>query len=287
MQKTVSVVYLIWLPYGISFFQEFVDSYKKHPAGYPHQLILLFNGVNDPKETEAYLTLAAKNNLAFQAYFYQTGQDLEVYKWIAGNLSSDYILYLNTYSKFLTDNWLYKYVHAHTEGVGVVAATGSWQSYYSSVFDTNSWWWTKHFTLKQNIGKYKLLVKAVFLWPFYFHKFPNPHIRTNSFFINRVFFENTITYNFPKKKFDAYRIESGKNSITSQIQKAGLKTLIIDKNGKTYDVQDWPASKTYWISAQENLMISDNQTNTYEAADETKKFMLRYDAWRLTAKRKP
>ncbi|RYG32435.1 MAG: hypothetical protein EOO01_34260, partial [Chitinophagaceae bacterium] len=40
----IGVVYLAWLPYGIGHFERFLASYLQFSSGYPHQLIIAFNG---------------------------------------------------------------------------------------------------------------------------------------------------------------------------------------------------------------------------------------------------
>ncbi len=37
----VSVVYLIWIPYGVELFRDFATSYKKYTSGFEHQLGLI------------------------------------------------------------------------------------------------------------------------------------------------------------------------------------------------------------------------------------------------------
>jgi hypothetical protein len=68
-------------------------------------------------------------------------------------------------------------------------------------------------------------------------------------------------------KIQAYRLESGKNSITKQVEKMGLKPLIVGRDGRGYEQHDWNISETFWHGEQENLLISDNQTRKYDTSD--------------------
>ena len=54
--------------------------------------------------------------------------------------------------------------------------------------------------------------------------------------------------------------------MTKQVLNAGLKAQIVGKNGVGYDVDQWPCSKTFRREDQSNLLIADNQTNFFDAA---------------------
>ena len=126
--------------------------------------------------------------------------------------------------------------------------------------------------------KYKLLIKAMIYWRLKFPDFPNPHIRTNAFMINRKLMLR-IKYKRLKNKFMAYIMESGRNSITKQVLSMGFDVVVIDRWGGNYNIEQWPDSKTFWIDDQQNLLISDNQTRLYEKAEEEEKSKLAYLAW--------
>ena len=275
----ISVVHVIWVPYGIELFQRFITSYRKYSSGHSHELILLFNGVSKYEEVSPYLDFADSFGIAYKMHiYYGFCQDIDAYFWIADKLDSSYLLFVNSYSEFLAENWLEKYVMNIAPDVGMIGATGSWQSYYLTVFANNSWKWNRKKTLAENIRKYKLLLKAFFYWRYKFPAFPNPHIRTNAFFINRELLKS-IHHGVLKNKFDAYKFESGQNSITRQIMRKGIDVVVIDRWGNKHRKDGWPASKTFWISEQENLLISDNQTNLFVTSDANARSKLTYLAW--------
>ena len=60
----------------------------------------------------------------------------------------------------------------------------------------------------------------------------------------------------------------------------GLKPMVVGKNKKGYEKNEWDTSNTFWRSAQENLLISDNQTRKYDAGDLDWKWRWEYFAWR-------
>ena len=275
----VSVVYLIWIPFGVELFRNFAISYKKYNSGFEHRLILLFNGVNSSDETNPFHEVAKQFNLAYISFIKQNGLDLEAYFWLAGQSDSNYLLFLNSFSLILNDNWLLKLMqHASRPKVGIISPSGSYQSYYSTVFRNNSWKWDNNKLLKENYLKYKLLIKTIFYWRFLFPSFPNPHIRTNAFLISRELFLSLKRKKL-KNKFMAYRLESGYNSITRQIIKKGYEALIVDKNGEAYKITEWGKANIFWKGNQEDLLIGDKQTEQYRLANNATKNKLNQIAW--------
>lgn len=80
-------------------------------------------------------------------------------------------------------------------------------------------------------------------------------------------------------KMQAYCLESGKNRITEQVEWMGLKSLVVGKDGKGYDKNEWDISNTFRHGTQDNLLISDNQTRAFDAASPEKKRKLELSAW--------
>ena len=78
---------------------------------------------------------------------------------------------------------------------------------------------------------------------------------------------------------DAYKCESGRRSITNQIIKSGKTILVIGKDGKAYEKEDWWKSNTFWRGSQQNLLISDNQTRAYAESEQRQKMIYSYYAW--------
>jgi hypothetical protein len=97
-----------------------------------------------------------------------------------------------------------------------------------------------------------------------FPKFPNPHIRSNAFMLRRdhlkLFDRVTIS-----NKDDACFFESGRNSLTAQLRRAGHAAIVVGKNGQGYDVEQWPSSGTFRLGEQENLVVTDNHGRAFQA----------------------
>ncbi len=276
----IAVVHLVWLPYGISVFNNFIDSYSEFTAGVDHQLLLVFNGVKDPLQTAEYHHYAKARNIAYNSISIGEGQDLDCYFKAAKALRTEYIMILNSFATLKNHNWLKKYaaVFLDSGNAGLVGATASNQSYYSSVFQKNQAGWEADKSFMHNFQKYKLFVKAFVYWRFLFKPFPNPHIRTNGFMIRRSVFL-ALQHSPFKSKFMAYRFESGRKSMTNQVLAQGYTVLVIDINGKTFEPPLWKESLTFWAGNQENLLIADNQTDLYSNASPSEKKKMAWLAW--------
>jgi hypothetical protein len=61
---------------------------------------------------------------------------------------------------------------------------------------------------------------------------------------------------------------------------AGLKALVVDRLGRTYDIHDWRSSSTFWTGKQENLMVADNMTRKYDLGSDLLRELLEHYAWR-------
>ncbi len=88
----------------------------------------------------------------------------------------------------------------------------------------------------------------------------------------------------PLTKLQNFFLESGRYSFTKQIELMGLRSIVVGKNAKGYEKHEWDISNTFWRRAQENLLISDNQTRKYDKEDADKKKKREFFAWGSNAK---
>lgn len=97
-----------------------------------------------------------------------------------------------------------------------------------------------------------------------FPPFPNPHIRSNAFLIER---RRLLALDVAeiRTKADANLFESGRNSLTSQVLRAGLAVLVAGRDGTTYEMPDWSRSGTFRLGGQTNLLVGDNHTRSFAA----------------------
>lgn len=276
----VGVVYLSWLPYGTGHLKSFLESYRLFHSGYDHDLIIIFNGTSlvSQEVVNEFVGLLDRYGVRYSALYYERGQDVWVYKQAARSMQYDYLLFLNTYSILLADNWLKFYVDSYSNDVGLIGATASMSSYKVAVTRDIFRNFRSPVGLKVKFQQLKYLIKLHLLYGTKFSGFPNPHIRTTGFFIRTDLF-NSLKMKPVKDKHGAYFFENGNSSMTRQVKAKGLKCCIVDKHGKLWQENDWHKSATFWAANQENLLISDNQTRKYQSASEMVKKQLVYDAW--------
>jgi len=275
-----TVIYLSWVPYGIEYLSGFLDSYIRYPASSDHRLVILFNGVKSENDYLPFLQLAEEMLARKVDYLLLgDGQDIDAYFFAANKIDSDLFLFFNTYSRIQADHWLQKYLTIMNDPeVGLVSASGSAQSYYSAVFQKKCRIPGSPFLLTDRIRCLKLYIKAALYWRFLFPPFPNFHVRTNAFMIRRSLF---LALHCPvlSSKLQAYRFESGYGSMTRQIKKAGYFIKVVDRSGNAYDIEEIKNIPIFWNGNQELLLVSDNQTRTYQQANEDERKFMNYLAW--------
>ncbi len=279
--RDISVIHLVWLPYGIDHFKVFINSYINSEPNYKHQLIIAFNGMalEYPNKINEYLSFMETRNVkADKCLYFDNGQDIEIYQKSAAAVNTKFVFIFNTFSEIGIKNWLKYYIDNFTDQVGVISATSSYQSNYSTVFQTHPFKWESAKGFLYNYRKYKLFIKALFYWRFLFKPYPNPHVRTTGFMVRREEFLS-INPGRINNKFKAYQFESGRKGMTNYYLKKGLKVLVMDKFGKTYGPDEFKNSDTFWIGEQENLLVSDNQTRIYRDADPAYRKLLTKLAW--------
>jgi hypothetical protein len=195
------------------------------------------------------------------------GYDIASYLYAADRIAEPLVFFINSFSVLGADRWLSKLHDAYRqERVGLVGATGSWESLsFNSISED-----------LPSAVRVALAVPLRLLFP----AFPNAHLRTNGFMLSRRDFLRMRRSLMPTK-LGAWMFESGRNSMTRQISKQGLHTLVVGKDGASYRPEDWAQSRTFWQSAQENLLIEDNRTAAYDLGDAEFKARRSKSAWNL------
>ncbi len=295
------VVHLVWGPLGIDPVRAFLASYRAHPAGAPHRLVMLFNGTPTPaarKELAGELEDITHESITIE----QPVLDLDAYRQAAERLAGWRYLFLNSYSRLLAEGWL-----AHLDGaledpgVGIAAASGSWASMlsyalfqlglpsaYRGVFaDRRS-------TLEQferlhtertgqkassnPLRRHAGVLLSLAPMLFGFTRFPSVHVRTNAFSIDHETLMKTFS-TAQERKVQTHRLESGRAGITAQIERDGRRAVVVDRTGRSHECGRWPESETFWHGAQSGLLVADNQTDFYAAGDADRRQLLSRYAW--------
>ncbi len=284
--SSICVAHLVRAKNGLDPLVQFLDSYRKYPAGVDHDLLMLFKGFPEQKIPEEYENVLREFSHR-RLHVKDWGFDITSYFKAATSIRADYFCFLNSFSIVLAKDWLSKLHHAVIRpGVGVAGATGSYQGICpdwrvardaGDLFGRPRWKQTfLNFPLVARLNTFQRSISI----PYY----PNPHVRTNAFMLRR----ETMLSLRPKltlTKGQAYRFESGKSGMTRQILEMGKTACVVGRDGSVYDMKEWKTSNTFWISEQQNLLISDNQTRRYQQAGGRSRRMYTWFAWEADTRR--
>jgi hypothetical protein len=249
-----------------------LSSYQKHPAGIDHDLILIFKGFESNELTPD--AAGFLSEISYQSIFVpDIGLDIGPYLDVSRHLNHSWLCFMNSFSEILVDGWLEMLFHqANQPGVGMVGATGTWESLLSDFENA----------CRQNVSRlpHKRLLRMVNSLKLQriFPAFPNPHLRSNSFLIDRCLFLRSWEKPI-KSKLDAHSFESGNEGLSAVLRSQGLQLLVVGKDGVGYTQEKWHFSRTFRSGNQENLIVADNQTRNYKEATQIEKNNLIMKAW--------
>lgn len=251
-EPPLCVVYLAWTPYGIECAERFLSSYRAHPAGTPHRLLLMLAGPEEDRSPWKRLFAAVPHEV-LEA---ERGMDLGHYRAAVDRVVARRYCFLNTVTEALVEGWLARMERALLRpGVGMVSATGSHESPNAV-----------------RPGPLRRLRPG-------FEPFPNPHLRTNGFAMEReLILELDWGTNLTREQ--TVLLEGGKRSLTRQVRECGLKTLVVGRDG-VYPPECWRESATFRSGEQANLLLSDNRTRHYQEAGPLARRGLAWLAWHI------
>jgi hypothetical protein len=246
----------VWAPLGPAPLERFIESYRAHPPGVQHRLLVVMKGFAagaDRSPWRHVLASVAHDELDADA----GALDLGTYRSVVERVpDAERFCFTNSTSVVLADSWLgHLDRHLRTPRVGLVGAAGSFESAYSVAP-----LWLRRRRRRD------------------FPPFPNPHIRTNGFGISR---ELALSLDWPvtRRKLDALRLESGRWSITRQVLERGLHALVVGRDGVGYPPERWQESATFRSGDQRNLLIADRRTRQYEEVDPALRARFAEMAW--------
>jgi len=286
--KEICVVHLVRAQNGLEPFIRFLESYRQNCGGFNHDLLILFKGFDNQRAKSKHIKLLASfdhktldvidKGFDIMAYFSAVNHYSEQYR---------YFCFLNSFSVILDHDWLNKFYNIISRpNVGLVGATGSWQSLRG-----NKPLWVlpiqiaflqyRHYQGHSFLKRIKRTLNEVWRQSYFliaFDRFPNFHIRTNAFMISGELLQQVKC---PKinNKLDTYRFESGSKGLTKQILKIGKKVILVGKNGEGYEKEDWHISNIFWQANQKNLLVADNQTRDYQNGTTQRRAHLQRTAW--------
>lgn len=271
----LGVVHLVWAPLGPEPVRSFLRSYHAHSPGIAHELVIVLNGASGDSaaaSSRAGAALAREQLAAELAgvehrliVLDRPVPDLAAYGQAARALSHPRLCFLNSHSVILADGWLAIFVQTLDDPhIGLVGASASWESQSRWIRGRARYWPYQLLRLRGALRDYP--------------RFPNPHIRSTAFMIDRA---NLIAMNLDeaRDKRDTYLLESGRRSITRRILERGLRAVVTGRDGRVYGVKDWAVSRTYRSGEQDNLLVADRRTEDWALASPRLRRRLSRDAW--------
>jgi hypothetical protein len=162
---------------------------------------------------------------------------------VAAKVDCDVLVFFTSTSEILSRSWLRGCLEAfdRVPGCGVVGATGSYEKSGETVF-------------------------------------PNVHIRTNAFLMERKRFLELDPGDMSSLE-SGNVFEAGPRGLTRQIEARGLKPVVVDAQGRRFLQENWPRSRTFRSGGQEALAVSDFRTFDYAAGSPGKRRWLAELAW--------
>ncbi|HXC45163.1 MAG TPA: hypothetical protein VNU24_01050 [Solirubrobacteraceae bacterium] len=251
------LVYLVWAPQGPEPVARFAESYRRHAAGVEHVVAVALKGMRAGQDRSPWER--ALEGVSYELLEMPDGVlDLGSYRQAAERVRAERYCFVNTASEILGEGWLgHLDRHLRGAGVGLVGAAGSYESAYSSAPRP--------------------------LRPFRrdFDPFPNPHIRTNGFALTRELLAS-LDWSLPRRKLEAWRLESSRRGISAQVRERGLELVVVGRDGHAYPPERWRESATFRSGAQLNQMLGDNRTREYDTAPQGRRLQLEQMAWGRT-----
>ncbi len=243
----------MWAPLGDGPIERFLASYERFAAGAEHRLVVVFKEFREPGALEAVRARFA--DVAHEELLMpDPALDLVAYPHVARQVEAPWLYFLNSNSVLLDDGWLAKpLAHLRRPEIGLVGATGSYEGSAASL-------------------PARLLRRRALL------PFPNPHIRTNAFLLERELC-NALDWGDPSSKGGAWQVESGPNGLTRQVQARGLEAVVVGRDGEAYPVDRWAEAAVFRSGEQRNLLVADNRTRDYAEGDARYRRKLTRLAW--------
>ena len=296
MSASTAVVHLARHANGTAPFDAFLASYRSRAAECEHDLVLLLKGFADDRSRAPYLERCA--DLApVRIEVPDTGLDLAAYFAAAAQLEHERLCFVNSFSEILAPGWLRLLGAALDDPrAGAAGATGSWAShrslalsllrlpngYHGSLGDRSRMAPALRSTsTAPKLSRPRWAVRAatdlssdIVTFP----GFPAPHLRTNAFLIGRRLLLSLNAGSLAGKR-SSYRLEAGHRSLTAQLRRRGLDAVVVSRDGSARSPNAWPDGDVFWQGSQEQLLVGDNQTRTYQRGGaDVREALARY-AW--------
>lgn len=274
----IVVAYLARREEGLPAFERFIASYRRHPAGRGHALVLLRKGFAGA-HADAWGSWAER--LAGLEHGVhpvpESGFDLGAYRSYLAAAPGRTVLFLNSHSELLVDGWLDLMARHSRPGV-LVGATGSWESHRSNLREPYA---PPAPGIVRGLRRGFAAFRAALAPERSGHPpFPNPAVRTNAFLLPPDLHGRLLAWPVPATKEECHRLESGNAGLSRAVVAAGGTLRIAGADGRAHDPLAWPAAGLFRSDGQRNLIIADNQTRRYDSASTEERSWLGWCAWR-------
>lgn len=291
-----AVVHLVRQANGPQPLDTFLSSYEACPAGEQHELVLLLKGFASAQSAQPFLDRAAAH-APHHLHVGDAGMDLTAYRAAAARLSHERVCFLNSFSEVRAPGWLGLLAGALEDGsAGAAGATGSWASLlayelwqlglrrsYAGVLRgrrpvSRAMYEVAGVDPPGDLRAWALTLLEATRHARAMGPFPAPHLRTNGFLMDRRLFL-TVCAPGHGSKTAMFAVESGRRSLTAQLEDQGRPPVVVDRHGAARPPARWPDAEIFWQGSQTDLLISDNQTRNYELASPRHREVLSRVAW--------
>jgi hypothetical protein len=267
-------------------FSRFVTSYKKHPAGFEHKLIIIRKGFQDC-EDEWQQWITQLEGIPFELRSYPDRHYFFGYiRLVMEDYPDQYILSCASTTEILVDNWLYLFMK-HAKLNRILSHCGCFQSLAGSEMShSNKDRWENiiskigrfvsfDYSIKQvlfnrrNVNKLKSYASDLY------YPFPNPYLRTSVFMVPPRLLSAIYwpTVDSIQTKYDDYLFESSKYGLSAQALYRDYNLLVVGRDGEAYNIPEWKDSGTFRSKDQYNLVIGDHHTSDFYFASSSQKKM--------------
>ena len=244
---------------------QFIKHYTEFNAGLNHRLLICYKMLDSEsiKFCESklkniphtkYVDTTEKNDFDFGSYFR-----------VCKNYPNNKFFFLNAKSYPIVNNWL-KIINNHYKYNSLVGTTASYESALTSL------------KFKKFYKIFSFLLRFI-RFKNNFNKFPNPHIRTTGFLINAIdyieFYKDKVCNN----KFDAWKLESGKFSITAHFKSKDYPVIIVNLDNASFNLKFWKISQTYNFLNQDKTIISDSHCRKYLNLNTNERLISQSKTW--------
>jgi glycosyltransferase involved in cell wall biosynthesis len=108
--------------------------------------------------------------------------------------------------------------------------------------------------------------------------FPNPNLRSNAFMMDRALLVD-LDFRLDDTKEAALLFESGFDGLAPRLARRGLAPVLVGADGRAFDIEDWPESRTFRLGDQDNVMVTDNQVRAFTAMSAWQKVLHTRTTW--------